>query len=114
MADALFAMLCGPLMWVPMLNILVGWMVWGVGRAIVGLAWTLLASGIGSQNQAVRTKDREWWDVLGVSPGASQDEIRRAYRERARAAHPDVGGSEAEMQEINRARETALRKTRSG
>jgi hypothetical protein len=43
------------------------------------------------------------WSVLGVARGASQDEIRRAYRAAARKHHPDVGGSTARMQEINRA-----------
>ena len=33
--------------------------------------------------------------VLGVSAGATTEEIRRAYRERARAAHPDLAGSDA-------------------
>ncbi len=33
---------------------------------------------------------RDYYAVLGVSPTASQTEIRRAYREGARALHPDV------------------------
>lgn len=34
-----------------------------------------------------------WWEVLGVSPGASPEEIELAYRRLARVYHPDAGGS---------------------
>lgn len=44
---------------------------------------------------------REWWIVLDVSHDASPDEIKAAYRKKAAYHHPDKGGSEAEMAEIN-------------
>lgn len=31
--------------------------------------------------------------ILGLAPGASAEEITRAYREQAKRAHPDAGGS---------------------
>ena len=46
--------------------------------------------------------------VLSVERGASAEEIRRAWRERARTVHPDVGGTDAAMQELNEALHSAL------
>ena len=48
------------------------------------------------------------WDILGVRPGATADEISTAYRTKARKAHPDTGGSEGAMSELNRARDEAM------
>ncbi len=43
-------------------------------------------------------------EVLGLKPGATPDEIDAAYRKKAKAAHPDNGGSVEAMQELNEAR----------
>jgi hypothetical protein len=48
------------------------------------------------------------WDVLGVRPNAPRSEVERAFRERAKVAHPDMGGSAAEMAALNAARDRAL------
>ena len=47
--------------------------------------------------------------VLGVSPDATLDEVRVARRRLARGAHPDHGGDEARMREINLAFDQAVR-----
>ena len=39
-------------------------------------------------------------EVLGVRPGASPDEVRAAWRRRARATHPDRGGDEAAFAKV--------------
>lgn len=36
------------------------------------------------------------WDILGIAPRSNSAAIERAYRERAKAAHPDRGGSREE------------------
>ena len=49
-----------------------------------------------------------YYQVLGVIETASAKEIRGAYRKAARVRHPDAGGSQSAMQELNVAW-TALR-----
>lgn len=49
-------------------------------------------------------KKPEWWDVLGVNKNASAEDVRKAYKKKAREFHPDVNKSpEAEemMKNIN-------------
>jgi len=49
---------------------------------------------------------RDYYEVLGVSREASQDQIKRAFRKKARQYHPDVNDSpdaEAQFKEINEA-----------
>ncbi len=40
--------------------------------------------------QPARVRDTAHWRVLGLSPGASEVEIKRAYRRLARSVHPDL------------------------
>ena len=52
---------------------------------------------------------RDYYEVLGLSKGASQDEIKRAYRQLAKKYHPDINkepGAEEKFKEINEAYDT--------
>ena len=51
--------------------------------------------------------------ILGLAPGATRAEIRRAYRHRALEIHPDVAGRDttAEMTALNLARDELLART---
>ncbi len=52
---------------------------------------------------------RDYYDVLGIAKGASSDEIKKAYRAKAKALHPDLNRdsktSEADFKEVNEAYE---------
>ncbi len=46
---------------------------------------------------------KDYYDILGVSKNASQDEIKKAFRKQAHQHHPDKGGSEEKFKELNEA-----------
>lgn len=45
----------------------------------------------------------KYYQILGLNPGASQDEIKKAYRELALKHHPDHNGNEEEFKKVNEA-----------
>ncbi len=50
---------------------------------------------------------KDYYDILGVSKAASQDEIKKAFRKLAHKHHPDKsGGDEARFKEMNEAYST--------
>lgn len=71
---------------------------WGVGTAAQAFA--------GYQSLPA---PEQWWQVLGVTSGATAEEIRKAYRAKATVAHPDRGGSHATMARLNAARDEGLK-----
>ncbi len=58
--------------------------------------------------ERVANRLRAEYEVLGVQAGASLPEIKHAYRQKARALHPDTGGDEAEMKRLNEAYQKLL------
>jgi molecular chaperone DnaJ len=48
---------------------------------------------------------RDLYEILGVPQDASDDEIKRAYRRRAREHHPDAGGDDEQFKELTAAYE---------
>lgn len=71
--------------------------------------------GVGSIDQAfagytaLPSPSASWWDVLGVSAFASTDEIKAAYRAKAKTTHPDVGGKSDDFQRVQAAWDQVVR-----
>lgn len=70
--------------------------------------------GVGTIEQAFagytalphKTED-SWYEVLGVTPNATMDDVKTAYRSKANVAHPDKGGTHEDFTKIQRAYENA-------
>lgn len=48
---------------------------------------------------------KDYYETLGVSKDATPEQIKKAYREKAKAHHPDLGGDADIFKEINEANE---------
>ena len=49
---------------------------------------------------------KNYYDILGVSEDASNEQIKRAFKDIAKKEHPDRGGDEARFKEANEAYDT--------
>lgn len=59
------------------------------------------------------SEKRDYYEVLGLSKGASEEEIKRAYRKMAKKYHPDINkepGAEEKFKEVNEAYEVLSNK----
>jgi DnaJ-domain-containing protein 1 len=77
--------------------------------------WREYAQGDGDTRTRTQTgamSKEEAYQVLGLQPGASLDEIREAYRRLMKKLHPDQGGTAHLAARVNQAREVLLSRHR--
>lgn len=70
-------------------------------QVVYGASWELI-------EEILTPSSGEWWEVLGVTPDASKDDVKKAYRSLLGMFHPDINksvGSHERAVAINRAYE---------
>eukprot|EP00435_Cladocopium_sp_Y103_P070181 s185_g34.t1 len=80
----------------------------GVGQSFVNGAHRRVAP------RSVLLATRDPWAVLELTPGASRDDVKKAFREKIRKAHPDAGGTAKEFKEVREAYQAALNEAGTG
>ena len=56
-----------------------------------------------AEKKAAAAKLKKYYTILGVAEGATEEEIKAAFREAAKVNHPDKGGDEKKFKAINEA-----------
>ena len=68
-----------------------------------GRSTTATTDGAGTSTTSI-------WETLGITARATADELKRAFRQRALATHPDRGGDAEAFRQVQRAFKEAQRR----
>lgn len=70
--------------------------------------WPAASNASAGKRTPAASQGPSVWQILGLEPGATLSEIKRAYRARALETHPDRGGSAEAFRSVQTAYERAL------
>lgn len=54
----------------------------------------------------------KWWDVMGIKPDATREDIRNAFRALSKVHHPDAGGNEEDFKRLRKAFDEAMKEVK--
>lgn len=63
-------------------------------------------------NSHTQLAEEEAWQLLGLEPGASREEVIQAHKRLIQKVHPDRGGNDYLASKLNAARDLLLKKNR--
>jgi len=52
-------------------------------------------------SEAIKTKKKDYYAILGIPRNATEDDVKKAYRNLAKKYHPDVNTTGSELYEPN-------------
>lgn len=55
----------------------------------------------------------ESYNILGLSPGCAEEDVKKAFRDKAKVLHPDKGGSTAIFAKLSEANTEVLKHIRN-
>ncbi len=84
------------------------WRAWRAYRMLKG-AHERMKQGPQHPNAPGKISIAEAYQILGLQPGATKEQIIKAHRSMMRDAHPDRGGSDQQAQQLNAAKELLLK-----
>jgi hypothetical protein len=96
-------------------RLLIGRPPWGVGEGAASNSAHSRSSGRATtattdSARGTATGPTSMWETLGITARATADELKRAFRQRALATHPDRGGDAEAFRQVQRAFKEAQRR----
>jgi hypothetical protein len=90
-------------------RVLLGRPPWGV-RAVGAASFGARGRSTSAMTNAAGATTTSIWETLGITARATADDLKRAFRRRALATHPDRGGDAEAFRQVQRAFKEAQRR----
>ncbi len=81
---------------------------WFEGKRYCYNCFCKISTSTNTSTSSISSAVREAFKVLGLAPGATAQDIKKAFRAKVKVAHDGNGGYKGDMDELVKAKETAL------